>query len=161
MPGINLTITRGHAAPTMRRDAVKQGLVFAVKQRGDRLGQNYASVGANGRMYSVNVNSKELASSGNPSKSITITGSWTFKVDRTHRRGVTGRKCRRSEVRAGEIFMVEGGRKEYIHLGRITKDKTGFLSIPLANQENHAVTRNGDSNVEVVATAAMEVRLAR
>lgn len=159
MPALPITIVRGDAAPTMSRGDLPTGAVFSVKGRNGRLGKRYANMGHNGRAYSVNLDTRELASSGNFDTNCTLIGKWEFKVDRTHKRGVTGRQCARSEVRPGEIFVVKGKDTEYAHLGRIEKDLRGWLSIPLARQHNHAVTRNGDSSVEVVGTFELGVTL--
>lgn len=162
MPGI-IRITRGAAAPKMTRGDVKQGLVFTVKRPDGRTGKKYAAIGANGRMYSVNLDTSELASSGNRNSEVTLIGKWAFDVDRTYKHGTNrvGQQMKRSAVRQGEVFSVKGGAKEYAHVGSITRARNGWLSVPLRNPENHAVSENGDSTVTVVGTFAIKVELAQ
>lgn len=155
MPGIQ--IVRGATATTMPRGDVAQGMVFAVKNRDGRLGTKYAAIGANGRLYSVNLTNGELASSANRNSSITLLGKWKFDVTKTR----YGRTCLRREVRPGEVFVVKGGEKEYAHMGRVHRDRQGWLSIPLANQENHAIGENGDGHVKVVGSFRLAVTEAR
>jgi hypothetical protein len=154
-----VNITRGPTAVSKRRDQVPFGLVFAVKDRSGKLGTNYASIGANGRLYSINLGSRELASSSNPDKTVTLTGTWRMGV--TMLPSYRQRKMLRSEVAVGEIFKVEGGTREYAHIGKIAKDKRGWLSVPLDNTDNHAVTKNGDSHVTVIGTFAMNASLTK
>lgn len=155
MPKIN--ITRGAGAKKMRREEVPNGAVFAVANREGRLGVNYAAIGMNGRMYSVNLKTGELASSSNDDKNVTLTGKWSFGLKLSPR--VT-RVCVRSEVRPGELFKVHGKEKVYAHMGRITRDHTGWLSIPISNTDNHAFTTNGKSHVDVVGTFELNAELA-
>jgi hypothetical protein len=155
MPNI-VTIVRGADAPTMPRGDVRQGMVFQVKGGEKR----YAAIGVNGRAYSLNLNTGEMASSNNHNSTAIIIGKWAFDLDRTYRPGV-GRQCQRSEVTTGEVFTVKGGQDEYVHLGRTSKAQDGWLSIPLARQHNHAVTRRGDSMVTVVANAKVKATLSR
>lgn len=162
MPGI-VTITRGDAAPVLTRAGVAPGMVFSVKRQDGRLGRKYASIGKNGRMYSVNIDTGELASSGNGTSNVTLAGKWKFDLDRNFRYGANriGQRMLRSEVKQGEVFTVDGGAREYAHLGRISRDKNGWLSVPLDNTDNHAVTKNGDSHVTVVATFKLAVTLTK
>src|SRR5258708_26917613 len=143
MPGIQ--IVRGDGATVMPRGDVAQGMVFAVKNRDGGLGKvKYAAIGANGRLYSINLTNGELASSANRDSTTTILGKWKFDVTKCRR---AQRDCTRREVRPGEVFVVKGGEKEYAHMGRVHRDRQGWLSIPLANQENHAIGEKGTGNV--------------
>lgn len=154
MPKIN--ITRGADAVKMQRSAVKAGQVFASKGRDGRLGTDYANIGHNGRYYSVNTKTGELSSNARGDREVTLTGRWEFKINRKPAPGVV-RECRRSEVKSGEVFHVRGKDTLYAHMGAITRDMNGFLSVPLARTENHAVTRNGNSRVNVIGTFVMDV----
>lgn len=149
-----IQIVRGAAATHVRRDAVAQGQVFGVPNRAGRCGTQYAAIGANGRHYSVNLSNGVLASSGNPTKNCKLLGKWKFNVTKARH---LERNTTRSQVRPGEVFVVANGTKEYANMGRITKDHNGWLSIPLANQQNHAYTENGDSKVRVIGIFRMDV----
>ncbi len=150
MPNI-VRIVRGTAAPTMPRGDVRQGMAFQIKGGSKK----YAAIGVNGRAYSLNLDTGELASSSNRTALATIIGKWAFSLDRTYRAGV-GRQCRRDAVQVGEVFQVKNGRDEYVHLGRTSRAQNGWLSIPLARQHNHAVTVRGDSTVTVVGNATVD-----
>lgn len=151
-----VSITRGKTAPTLHRGDVKQGQVFAVVGREGKYGTDYASIGANGRFYSVNLKTGEVASTSNSDSTVGLTGKWEFEINEAPAPSVT-RECRRSEVRAGEVFKVKGQSEQlYFHLGTISRAMNGFLSVPLARTENHAVTRNGNSRVQVVATGRIK-----
>lgn len=157
-----MIITRGSTAPTMPRGDVSQGLVFAYKKRDGRFGKQYAAVGNNGRSYSVTLANGTLASTSNRDSMATIQGKWKFDVNREYVRGTrVGATMRRSEVKPGEVFVVTGKTEEYAHLGNIDKDHNGWLSVPLARQHNHAVAKNGESTVTVVATYKLSVTLAK
>lgn len=159
MPTIN--ITKGANATVLTRADVMPGQVFAVKGRDGKLGTNYAAVGIHsgtGRMYSVNLKTGELSSSTRGDKEVVLTGSFQYVINNNPTPSVE-RECRRSDVRSGEAFNVKGKQVLYAHLGRISLDTDGFLSVPLARTENHAVTRNGNSRVNVVATFSMDVTL--
>ena len=155
MPNI-VTIVRGATAPTMPRGEVHQGMVFQIKG-GTKA---YAAIGVNGRAYSLNLATGELASSNTRTSTAVILGKWAFDLDRTYRPGV-GRCCQRSEVKVGEIFVPKGKTEEYVHLGRTSKAQDGWLSIPLARQHNHAVSRNGHTMVTVVGNATVKATLSR
>lgn len=144
-------ITRGSAAPSSLRRDVKAGQIFAVRGRDGKLGRNFANVGHNGRYYSVNLENGELASTRKGETPVTITGKWQFVINRKPAPGVV-RTCKRSEVRSGEVFHVNGKDTLYAHMGSITRAMEGYLSVPIARTENHAVTRNGNSTVHVIGT---------
>jgi hypothetical protein len=144
----------------MARSAVTPGQVFAIRGRGGKLGKNYAHVGTNGRMYSVNLEAGELSSSSNNDKNVVITGKYQYKINRKPVPNVV-RECRRSEVRSGEVFHVNGHDTLYAHMGTIDHALEGFLSVPLARTENHAITRNGNSRVNVIGTFALDVTLTK
>lgn len=153
-----INIVKGTGATMVARHSVKPGQVFARKQPNGRMGHTYAHIGSNGRMYSVNTTSGELSSSDNynDTNMVMLTGAFEYKVNRQPLPAVV-RECRRSEVRSGEVFHVNGKDTLYAHLGRVENALEGFLSVPLARTQNHAITRNGDSHVSVVGTFSLEV----
>lgn len=157
MPTIN--ISKGVNATTLLRRDVQPGQVFAVKGRDGKLGTNFAHVGMHtdtGRMYSVSLDTGELRSSGRGDKEVVLTGTFQYVINNNPTPSVV-RECRRSDVESGEAFHVNGKEVLYAHLGTISREMNGFLSVPLARTENHAVTRNGNSKVNVVATFSMDV----
>lgn len=158
MPGI-VRIVRGADAPTLTRGNVAQGMIFSVVNGKN----NYAAIGHNGRMYSLNLATGELASSANENSQVTLRGKWVFNVDRNFRYGVNrvGQLTTRSDVRPGEVFRVKDGADDYAHMGRINRDKNGWLSVPLARPTNHAVTTKGDSHVTIVGTFTVDATLTK
>lgn len=151
-----ITITRGPTAPKLTRGELKSGMVFSYLIDGKPGKKQYAAIGTNGRQYSVNLASGEVASSNKPEREVVLTGVWEFVINRKPAPTVL-RECRRSEVRSNEVFHVVGKPTLYAHVGRITRAMDGFLSVPLAKTENHAVTRNGNSRVQVIGTYVMQV----
>jgi hypothetical protein len=161
LPAIN--ITKGANAVAMLRRDVKPGQVFAMRGRDGKLGKNYGHIGTNsqtGRMYSVNVATGELSASSRGDREVVLTGAYKYVVNNKPTPSVE-RTCRRNEVRSGEAFHVNDKDTLYAHLGVITMDAQGWLSVPLARTENHAITRNGNSRVNVVATFTMDVTIAQ
>lgn len=158
MPNV-INITRGAAAPLLRRSDVKFGQVFALKKSDGTVGKNYLAIGMNGRQYSVAADTRELVSSDNPSRRVSLTGTWSMRVTMlpTYRQ----REVLRSQVTVGEIFKVKGNTRQYAHIGKIFLDQRGWLSVPLDNTDNHAVTKNGDSHVVVIGSFTMNAVLAR
>jgi hypothetical protein len=158
MPTVN--ILGGAKATTVTRSTVKPGQVFAMRTRNGKLGKNYAHIGTNGRMYSVNLETGELTSSGNNDHNVVITGKYQYKVNRKPSPNVV-RECRRSEVRSGEVFHVNGKETLYAHMGTISRALAGFLSVPLVRTQNHSVTRNCNSRVNVIGTFTLDVELTK
>lgn len=150
-----LMITRGPSAVSVTREAVPTFATFAVKNREGRLGQEYAHIGVNGRCYAVNLDSRELASSENRRKNVTLTGKWEFDVTRMPAHRTT--RMTRSQVRPGDVFVVDGKATEYAAIGSVNKDRDGWLSVPLMRPQNHAIAENGDSRVTVVGSFKMRV----
>ena len=158
MPAIN--ITKGANAVSLTRKDVKPGQVFARRKRDGKLGTNYGHVGSdNGVMYSVNLTTGDVSSTTSGDKEVVLTGTFQYVINNNPTPSVV-RECRRSEVKSGEAFHVRGKEVLYAHLGAISMAMNGFLSVPLARTENHAVTRNGNGRVEVVATFSLDATLA-
>lgn len=154
MPVPMTLITRGEKAVKLTRADVQPGQLFAYLMKG-KPGKNYASVGSNGRMYSINVATGELASAGNRDREVVLTGTWQFSVNKKPSPSVV-RECRRSEVRSGEVFHIRGKDTLYAHIGGISRDHQGWLSVPLARTENHAVAKKGSGHASVVATFVLD-----
>lgn len=161
MPAI--VISKGANAVTLTRRDVKPGQVFAMRGRDGKLGKNYGHVGDNsttGRMYSINIQTGELSASSRGDREVVLTGAFKYVVNNNPTPSVE-RECRRSEVRSGEAFHVKDKDTLYAHIGTIAQDTDGWLSVPLARTENHAVTSKGSSRVNVVATFSVDVTLAQ
>lgn len=157
-----VNITRGSAAPKVSREDVKPGQVFSLRRKDGKMGMNYAHIGMNGRLYSINVRTGELASSRNSGKEVVLTGTFKYTLSKVAAPGVV-RECRRSEVKSGEYFtpMIDGeaSGKVYLHLGRVQLAREGFLSVPLDNTENHAIGKNANGRVSVLGTFVLDTTL--
>ena len=158
MPIVNLS--RGTTAVSVKRSEVLPGQVFVVKTRDGVNRTMYACIGHNGRMYSINTASGELSSSDNEDSAVNILGTFVYRINSNPTPAVE-RDCRRSEVNSGEVFTVRGKTRSYLHMGRITLDRQGWLSVPVDNTENHAIGENGNGNVHVTGTFTVEVTLAK
>lgn len=155
LPSI-VNIVKGANAVSVARGDVVPGQIFAMKQKNGKLGIRYAHIGTNGRMYCVNLDTGSLTSGANRTRSVTLTGKYEYMVNRKPAPGVV-RSCLRSEVRPGEVFHVLGKDTLYAHLGRVSLAREGYLSVPLARTENHAISRTGNSRVNVVGTFTLDV----
>lgn len=156
MPAVNITRTN---APSVARREVAAGAVFATRDRQGRLGTNYAAIGHNGRWYSVNLATSALASSSNGDKQVVLTGKFKYNITRE---AAVVRRCRRSEVRSGEVFIGSGGSNElYAHVGTVDKARNGFLSLHLNGPMNHAIAENANAMVDVVGSYTLDVTLTR
>jgi len=153
MPKLN--IVRGPSAISVRRAAVPTFACFAIKNRDGKLGQEYAHIGVNGRCYAVNLDSKELASSENRDKTVTITGKWEPEITRLPAHQQI--RMTRSQVRPNDVFVVDGKTTEYMAMGSVNRDRHGWLSVPVGREQNHAIAENGDSRVTVVGSFKMRV----
>lgn len=152
-----VTITRGAAAPKMRRGDVPTKAVFLSADGKKKC----AALGMNGRAYSVNLDTHELASSANDDAQVTLVGTWDFDVNRQYvRDSRIGQEMNRSDVAPGEMFQLVRGHEEYLHIGRVNKSRNGWLSIPFARQQNHAIADagHGDGTTRVVVTGTFQIK---
>lgn len=147
MPQIR--IERGAAQPTLPRSQVAFGQVFSVVNNGRTAGKQYAHLGSNGKMYSVNLATKELASSKNGRSTVKLIGKFVVKTTV----GGEKRKTTRGEVLDGELFtkVTEPGAL-YLHMGR--KASGDYISLNLVTQDI-ASTDNGRGDVVVVGSGAL------
>ena len=150
-----LVITRGPSQTVVSRENVPTFGVFAIKNRDGRLGQEYAHIGCNGRAYSVNLETRDLASSENYDKNCVLTGKWEFNTNLVPEHRQT--RMTRSQVRPGDVFVVDGKTTRYAAIGSVNKDRDGWLSVPMDRPHNHAIAENGDSRVTVVGSFSMRV----
>lgn len=147
-----ITLNRGSATlPTVARDAIVAGQIFRT-QNGRKL---YAHLGSNGKMFSLNLNSKELASSRSKNKKVVLVGKFTYETSRAPGKGAA---TTRGAVKDGELFTVgaEPGAL-YAHIGR--KGTGEMLSVNLVSGDI-ASTTNTRSAVNVVGTFRIDAKVA-
>ena len=150
---VKLTRSRTTSRSTVARSSVKAGKIFQAKGQS----KQYASVGHDGKYYSVNLANGELASSANGGKAVSIIGSFTYTLSGSLNPDCgSRRKVRRSSLKNGEIFHMPGGKILYGNLGKLSTGR--WLAINLASG-NHAVSSvrpNGNvcvvGNFELSAT---------
>ena len=138
--------------PVVERDNVKVGQLFALRKKSGRTStKTYGAIGQNGHNLSVNMESGNLASSGNSSREVSIVGSFTLVTDMLASGSV--RSCTRDTLTSGELFKVKGGNNLYGHLGTV-----GGVphSINLATRDYAYTVNRQDSNVDVVGTFSLE-----
>lgn len=154
MPALSVNRQAGKL-PNKTRGSVSAGEVFSVYNRAGQLGRKaYAALGKNGRLYSVNIESKELASTANSKSTVAIVGKFKYTA-KLSPSGVL-RTCRRSEVREGEIFQVGDEPKTlYLHMGFRSSDNK-LMSVNLVSGDV-ASTANGGSTVHVVGSGEIVV----
>jgi hypothetical protein len=172
MPQVN--ITRGASAPRKTRGQISAGVVFQTFLRNGVLGRKqYAAIGENGRSYSVNIATKELAGTAKKDRQVQIVGKWEMKSTLnvalragpnviTLPGGVKAnvvRRCARSAVKGNELFVATDTTPTsvYAHVG-VRKDGK-LLSLNTSNG-NHAITNKLSREVAVVGTYQMDVQLA-
>lgn len=150
--------------PGIARSDVKPGDVFRVYTNTSGAGSLgsalYGAVGKNGKLYSMNMSSGEVASTANPETRVKVVGSYkliqTLDAVRNHRNTV------RAGMTTDDLFKVKGGKKLYANLGRLNDGR--FIAINVQSRD-HAVTklndwRAGNKNVTKVGTYHVEMKLA-
>lgn len=136
-----------------RRDMVKYGQTFKIVKKDGTLGDNtYGVISQNGKFYSINLDTGELASTRNGAKPVKVTGKYTIKISMLQ--NGDRRPSTRGRLRDNELFVVKGGKSVYANLGVTAERK--HIALNLGN-ENHAVTTNSGKNVVVVGTYTIEV----
>lgn len=151
----NMPVITGmqRAAVGTRRDAVSAGQVFRlVKQDGTLGDKTYGAISRNGKHYSINLVSGELASTRSGDKRVKVVGS--FKINQQMLLNGQRRQTTRGQVKDNEMFVVKGGRNVYANLGTTAERK--FISLNLGN-ENHAVTTKAAKRVVVIGTYTIQV----
>lgn len=129
------------------RNDAGAGVVFTGKDGG----AVYASLGRNGRGYSVNLTSGELASTGSLGREVTVVGAFAWDIELTPE--VDGAKTRRAEVEGGDVFRGPSGRL-YVHIGDTSDGR--LISAILDGSGNHAVKSAGTTQrTTVVGSATM------
>jgi hypothetical protein len=174
MPTLN--ITRGPSAPRVTRGQTTAGQVFRTFRRDGTLGRKeYAAIGENGRSYSVNLATRELAGTAKKDRQVQIIGKWQLKTNMSPalRAGanvvelVDGRKFNivrrttRGDVKGNEVFVALDMTKPtnfYAHVG-VRKDGK-VLSLNPQNG-NHAITNKLSRPVAVIGTYSMDVTLSQ
>lgn len=150
---------------SVARKTVKAGQVFAVIIENKPGKKRYAAIGHNGRWLSMNLENGELSSTSKGDKKVLPVGKYDFSfnlnnMDAATRLPKVTKTVKRSEVKSGEIFVVKGQESQYVHLGTLNRDGKGtrFCSMRVGSGENdYATTDNGNSNVDVIGTAELNV----
>lgn len=173
MPTLN--ITRGPSAPRITRGQVVAGQVFRTFRRDGSLGRKeYAAIGENGRSYSVNLATRELAGTAKKGRQVQIIGKWQIKTNMSPalRAGANvvaladGRKFNivrrttRGDVKGNELFVALDTTPTSIYAQVGTRKDGKLLSLNQQNG-NHAITNKFNRQVAVVGTYSMDVTLSQ
>jgi hypothetical protein len=158
MPKLETRIERG--TPMVRkREDVGAGLMFRlIKKDGSHGEKTYASIGRNGRFYSINVANGALAATDNGDKPVAVVGKykWEATVITDPARRVT---TTRGAVNDGDIFVIgrdaaePAGKISYLAIGRNNAGK--FLAVNLASGD-YAVTDKASKPVIVIGKGKLE-----
>jgi hypothetical protein len=158
MPKLETRIERG--TPTVRKRAdVGAGLLFRLIKSGNVQGdKTYASIGRNGRFYSINIATGALAATDNGDKNVAIVGSYKWDVtvitDPAKRVNKT-----RGDVDDGEVFVIgrnaaePAGTIAYLAIGKNNAGK--FLAVNLTSGD-YAVTPKANKPVIVIGKGKMQ-----
>ena len=157
MPKLETRIERGSPLVRMRSE-VGAGLMFRlVKKDGSHGDHTYASIGRNGRFYSINVSSGALAATDNGDKRVAVVGKYKWEatvITDPARRTPKNR----GDVADGEIFVIgsnpadPAGKISYLAIGRNNAGK--FLAVNLASGD-YAVTDKANKPVVVIGTGKL------
>jgi len=157
MPKLETRIERGKMT-ARKRSEVGAGLLFRlVKTDGSMGDKTYASIGRNGKFYSINVDTGALASTTNEDKNVAVVGKykWDVRVATDPAQRVTKR---RGDVTHGEVFVVgrdaadPSGTITYLAIGKNNEGK--FLAVNLASGD-YATTLNASKNVVVIGQGSL------
>lgn len=150
-------LTKSTIQTVSRRD-VKPGQVFRKQLRDGAIGDNvYAALPHNGKNFSINLNTGNIASSVKHDAPCKIVGSYELNISLTPNQL---KETTRSEVKTNEVFRVKGGDTLYLNLGMIDNHKR-YISLPVHAKfdNNYAVTENGNSAVVLVGTYNINAKL--
>jgi uncharacterized protein affecting Mg2+/Co2+ transport len=158
MPKLETRIERG-ALKTVARSAVGAGLLFRLKKKDGSEGDvTYASIGRNGKFYSINIATGALASTENGDKPVTVVGKYKWVTDIVTDSARRVNKTR-GDVAVGEMFVVSrdagdlGGKTAYVAIGKNNSGK--FLAVNLVSGD-YAVTDNARKAVVVIGSGRIE-----
>lgn len=152
-------ITRSKAAVAVRRDAVKTGQAFRLKNKDGSLGEKvYGHVGRNGKNYSINLESGEVSSSANDAKQVVVVGKFSL----TQHRFASGQeiKTTREGVQDNQVFRAKGGSTLYANMGKLKDGRFASINLSDWRNDNYAVTNVDDRNVEVVGNYSITAEVA-
>ena len=156
MPAVTVS-RKNNTTPKVRRNQVTTGQVFAKIIKGDVSRKLYAALGSNGKHYSVNLQTGELASTTKETSQVAVVGTFKAKITRELDRSQYRQRLR-NEVRNGELFMVKGdsSNKIYGHLGRLRDGK--HMSFNMGSKDV-ASTQNGRSTVYVIGEYRLDAEV--
>jgi hypothetical protein len=141
------------AMAKIARNRVRPGQVFSIVKRDGTLGtKKFAAVGSNGKLYSLNLATGELASTKKPSRLVSVVGRFVVRAAPSY----TAKATTRGLVKSGQMFTVKGGSTRYLHLG---KTADGFVAINMASplDDDYTVGRDAAKHVAVVGEAEFVV----
>lgn len=158
MPKLETRIERGTSTVRKRAD-VGAGLLFRlVKDDGSHGDKTYASIGRNGRFYSINVATGALAATDNGDKRVAVVGS--YKWDATVITDPNKRvRTTRGAVADGDIFVVgrdaadPKGTVAYLAIGKNNAGK--FLAVNLTSGD-YATTDKASKNVIIIGKGKLQ-----
>lgn len=138
------------------RSSVTWGQVFRRYNADGTLGdKTYAAVGKNGRFYSINLSSADVAAADDGEARVKVVGSWDLTVKVGAKSANTN--TRRDRVNDESIYKVKGGAKMYANLGKLRDGR--FISLNVQSQD-YALGGKGAKNVTVTGSYELTYKLA-
>lgn len=164
MPEVTIT-RKNNSLPSKTRSTVRPGEIFQYVD-GKSKSKELACIGKNGRFYSVNLETKQLASSAKGDRNVAVIGKFSYALTLVN--PADGVVKLRRDVKSGEVFKHTGTAKDgtpfvelYTNMGAVDKSRNGFLSMHLNGVMNHAIAEKGDSEVLVLGEAKLVAVIAR
>lgn len=142
----------------IRRDAVKPSQVFqkVVDAKTGKLGNKlYGAIGRNGKLFSLDLESGELASTSKGASLVVVVGK--FVIQTKDYALADQRRTTREQVATNEVFKVKGGSEKYANMGTLTDGRDASLNLADPFNDNYAVN-NGRDNKNVIVLGTYEVK---
>lgn len=155
----NVRVSKASNTGSVTRGDISAGEVFVSALKGKRGTKRYASIGKNGKYFSVNVDTGELSSRESGRGKVFRVGSFKYDISLEPKGGKT---TTRGKVKTSQVFRVrtangKWGDELYAHVGDYNDG--GMLSIHLNGKRNHAVSHNTGSSVMLVGSFTINAEI--
>lgn len=144
------------------RQDVTFGQVFRRYNNDGTLGdKKYGAIGKNGRFYSINLVTGEVAAADDGSMRVKVVGSYVTNIKRwAASKTVAGTRARLHDE---AVFRVKGGKKLYANLGRLNDGRYIGINTQSADYALAPLVAGhgdkGNKRVEQVGTFSIDVTL--
>ena len=150
-----VVVTRG-SVPDAKREDVGAGLIFRLRKKDGSLGENfYASIGRNGKFWSINTVTGALASTDNGDKRVAIVGKYEWDI-KFLPNSSDWTATTRGAVTDGQVFAVgDDPGTLYLHIGTANDGKMLAVNLKtfdyaVSDSPRKAVTVRGNAVMKTV-----------